>query len=142
MALCFQYFSGLPTTRQHVMVMQKHPIQPLCTDGNGTMRFKGNAIVRYLLDNGPFDLNHLAIIDATQQDREQFAQLIGYSLSGFGELSYVSSDTYDAAERMAAGQDERDARIADLERKLSAVREAMQALVPQLFQIHPDDLRA
>ncbi|HEY9661654.1 MAG TPA: hypothetical protein V6C65_24625, partial [Allocoleopsis sp.] len=31
----------------------------------------------------------------------QFAQLIGYSLSGFGDLSYVSDETYAAASSMA-----------------------------------------
>lgn len=32
------------------------------------------------------------------EDREQFAQLIGYSLSGFADLSYVSNKTYNAAD--------------------------------------------
>ena len=88
----------------------RHPIQPLAADDHGTVRFKANAIVRYLLDAGPFDMTHLAVIPASQEDREQFAQLIGYSLSGFGELSYVRDDTYEAAAKMADGRDERDAR--------------------------------
>jgi len=71
----------------------KHPIQPIAPDKNGTMRFKENAIVSYLLDNGPFDMNQLARLPFSNEDWEQFAQLIGYSLSGFGELSYVSDDT-------------------------------------------------
>jgi hypothetical protein len=29
-----------------------------------------------------------------REDWEQFAQLIGYSLDGFGELSYVSQETH------------------------------------------------
>ena len=33
----------------------------------------------------------------TAEDREQFAQLIGYSMSDFGELSYVTDRTYMAA---------------------------------------------
>ena len=60
--------------------MPKHPIQPIEKDEHGTYRFKPNAIVQYLLDKGPFDLNHLAMKAATtpfsQEDREQFAQLI------------------------------------------------------------------
>jgi hypothetical protein len=78
-----------------------HPIQPLIRDEQGVLRFKRNAIVRYLLDCGPFDMNHLAMMDFTDKDREQFAQLIGYSLSGFGELSYVSDETYEKAANSA-----------------------------------------
>jgi len=43
------------------------------------------------------------MIGFPQEDREQFAQLIGYSLSGFGELDYVSDETYEVAERMLRG---------------------------------------
>ncbi len=42
----------------------------------------------------------------SDEDREQFAQLIGYSLNGFGELSYVSEETYEAAERSAEVSDD------------------------------------
>ena len=56
----------------------KHPIQPLQQDKRGTLRFKENKIVQYLLENGPFDLNHLAVKDFPQEDREQFAQLIRF----------------------------------------------------------------
>lgn len=43
-------------------------------------------------------MNDLACMEFSQEDREQFAQLIGYSLSGYGDLSYVSDESYDAAE--------------------------------------------
>ena len=78
--------------------MSKHPVQPLYWDEHGIRRFKENAIVRFLLDAGPFDMNQLAMMPWSDEDREQFAQLIGYSLSGFGELSYVSDETYKRAE--------------------------------------------
>lgn len=82
-----------------------HPIQPIITDSEGVTRFKRNDIVRYLLDNGGIDLNQLGGMPFEQNDWEQFAQLIGYSLGGFSELSYVRDTTYDAAEKMAvAGQ--------------------------------------
>jgi len=74
-----------------------HPVQPLIKEANGTVRFKKNAIVRFLLDAVPFDMNQLAIMEFSDEDREQFAQLIGYSLGGFSELSYVSDATYDRA---------------------------------------------
>lgn len=75
----------------------KHPVQPLITDEHGITRFKKNKIVRFLLDAGPFDLNNIAMMQFSAEDHEQLAQLIGYSLSGFGELSYVSDRTYNAA---------------------------------------------
>lgn len=75
----------------------KHPLQPLVKDEQGTVRFKRNKIVRFLLDAGPYDLNKLACMDWSQEDWEQLAQLIGYSLSGFGELSYVTDKTYNQA---------------------------------------------
>jgi hypothetical protein len=84
----------------------KHPIQPLAKDEYGTLRFKENAIVRYLLDSGPSDMNSLSIMQFSINDREQFAQLIGYSLGGFGELDYVSDETYDKAEKMMAPPEE------------------------------------
>lgn len=116
------------------------PIQPLRKDDRGTLRFKPNEIVQYLLDNGPFDLNHLACQQFSQEDREQFAQLIGYSLSGFGELSYVRDDTLEAAELMVEGTREADARIAALELKIDRARAATKELATALFRIHPDDL--
>lgn len=75
----------------------KHPTQPLYRDQHGTPRFKENKIVRFLLDGGPYDMNKLALMPWSDEDREQFAQLIGYSLVGFGELSYVSDETYEQA---------------------------------------------
>jgi hypothetical protein len=75
----------------------KHPTQPLVAADQGIVRFKPNKIVQFLLDAGPFDLNKLACMNFDAEDREQLAQLIGYSLSGFSELSYVSDKTYKAA---------------------------------------------
>lgn len=72
-----------------------HPIQPLVKDSDGIVRFKANGIVRYLLDNGVFDLNHISVHDFPQEDREQFAQLIGYSWSGACDLSYMSNEVID-----------------------------------------------
>lgn len=79
----------------------KHPMQPLFKDKRGIVRFKENTIVRYLIDVGDIDLNIIASGDFSQEDREQFAQLIGYSLSGYGELGYVSDETYEKAEQMS-----------------------------------------
>lgn len=118
----------------------KHPIQPIYTDPNGTYRFKENGIVKFLLDNGGFDMNKLAMMDFSREDREQFAQLIGYSLSGFGELGYVSDETFNAAEIMAERPGEAQARIQALEDMLNKVREGLKIAAPAVFRIHPDDL--
>lgn len=118
-----------------------HPIQSLEPDPQGRLRFKANAIVKYLLEKGPFDMNHLAAQGFTQDDQEQFAQLIGYSLSGFGTLSYVSSETLNAATKMQAdGVSEVEARNTYLRETLDGLKQALRAPVVHLFGLHPDDL--
>lgn len=97
------------------------PTQPVVWDGD-VLRFQCNAVVRYLLDwctakanpnrpefqrphidiNGPApDLNVLSCMDFPREDWEQFYQLIGYSVSGYGSLSFVSDATYNKAARRA-----------------------------------------
>ncbi len=80
----------------------KHPMQPVYRAPDGMIRFKENKIVQFLLDAGPFDLNQLAMMAFEDEDHEQLAQLIGYSVSGFGELPYVSDETFEAADKMLA----------------------------------------
>jgi len=118
-----------------------HPIQPIVTDEHGTQRFKANAIVRHLLDAGKIGMNELASMPFDQNDREQFAQLIGYSLCGFSELSYVRDSTYEVAVAMSKSvETEQQLRIQTLESKLKKVRETMREIVPELFRIAPEDL--
>lgn len=76
-------------------------MQPVERDYRGVIRFKANAIVCFLLDAGPYDMNALAQMPFKREDYEQFAQLIGYSVSGFGDLSYASTETIEAADRAA-----------------------------------------
>lgn len=67
-------------------------MQPI-VKSDSVIRFKANAIVALLLEESAkrgFNLNDLAIRDFSQADWEQFYQLIGYSLSGYHELSNVS----------------------------------------------------
>lgn len=67
-----------------------HPMQPLVKDSKGVVRFKENQIVQHLLDtHSTCDLNDLACMNFTKEDRQQFAQLLGYSLAEYGELSYA-----------------------------------------------------
>lgn len=77
----------------------RHPIQPLVTV-NGVVRFKKNTIVRDLLDHASkhgFDLNVIALKGYSDDDQQHLAQLIGYSLSGYGGLPYASDEVYNAA---------------------------------------------
>ena len=84
--------------------MPENPMQPFVLKNN-VVRFQENAIVRTLLDAASdgrkLDLNDIACMDFSQDDRCQFAQLIGYSLCGYHELSYVS-DQHAAAATTAA----------------------------------------
>ena len=84
-----------------------HPMQPVVEDKHGHLRFRENAIVCALLDRDEErgrvypdfpartdgGLNWIAMQDFSQEDQEQFAQLIGYSISGYHELSYVSDES-------------------------------------------------
>jgi hypothetical protein len=80
--------------------MMGHPIQPIVLDESGTPRFKENKIVRFLVDWGRergMGLNELAAMPFDREDFEQLAQLLGYSVGGFGELSYASDAVYEHA---------------------------------------------
>jgi hypothetical protein len=70
----------------------KHPMQPVGRSPNGNLRFKANTIVEYLLNHGGIDMNKLALLHFEPEEREHFAQLIGYSVSGYADLSYASPD--------------------------------------------------
>lgn len=75
---------------------------------------RANAIVCYVVAHakrlvsrnpvhaGRLDLNALAMMKFPQEDREQFAQLMGYSICGYHELSYVSDES--AAEASLAAK--------------------------------------
>lgn len=87
------------TTRNVRRSRTTHPTQPLVYDAHRVLRFKRSRIVEVLLASGPLDMNTLAVMEFSDEDRVQFAQLIGYSLSGFSELSYVSDRAYERAMR-------------------------------------------
>lgn len=81
------------------------PHQPIEIDANGTARFRANAIVRFLLDwasQRGMSLNDLALIPFSDDDRAQFAQLIGYSVYGWGDLHYVSPENFARADAVVA----------------------------------------
>lgn len=72
------------------------PMQPIGYDSHGIPRFRENRIVDWLLKKcqaDGFGLNTIARMHAQGEfdDAEmiQLSQLIGYSVSGYGDLSYV-----------------------------------------------------
>lgn len=120
----------------------KHPIQPLEFDERGTLRFKTNKLVRHLLDHGGFDMNAIGGMTFSNEDRQQFAQLTGYSLNGYGELPYVDDETYCVAAAMShEKKSEVQARVEYLEKELKTLRDALRKPMANLFGVHPDDLK-
>lgn len=87
--------------------MSETPLQPIVTV-DGVIRFEANPLVRLLYAEASAgrqcDLNRLAetLPHAERRHWEQLAMLLGYSLAGFAELSYVSDQTYAIAEEKAA----------------------------------------
>lgn len=80
----------------------RHPMQPLYLDVHGVVRFRPNKIVRALLEQGRFDMNEVARMSPDPVDHMQLAQIIGYSVSGFGDLSYADPAVVAQADRLAA----------------------------------------
>lgn len=117
----------------------RHPIQKIESG-----RFVPNKIVQHLLDwatERGMGMNELALMGFSKSDRQQFAQLIGYSLSGYGSLiGYVDDDAFNAALKMADGMSEEEARIEVLQDELNALRLALKNPMARLFGVHPDDL--
>ena len=87
------------------------PIQPIVLVNN-VKRFKANEIVKLLASTHPkFDANTLAMMNFTQEDREQFEQLCGVSLQYAADCSYFSKVTLDAAELMHEENIDKEAAI-------------------------------
>lgn len=81
---------------------RKHPLQKIHVTDRGTVRFVENKIVSHLLDAYPGGLNALARLFRNEvDDYEQLMMLIGYSVSGFGDLD-LNRRTIATADRIAA----------------------------------------
>jgi hypothetical protein len=110
------------------------------------LRFKENKIVTHLLECGKqrlrVDMNSIAVEDFSAEDRAQFAQLIGYSLSGAGDLSYMPSRIIETAmEIHERGVTPEMARMKQLESQLEAIKEGLKEPIAALYDMHPADLR-
>jgi hypothetical protein len=84
---------------------ERPTLRPLVIANDGMVRFKPNAACRWLIDEGGRRglgfMNSLATVEMSAEDRMEFAQLIGYSVGGYSELSYVTDESSEAAEREA-----------------------------------------
>jgi len=90
-------------------IATEFPMQPIELDLHGVVRFKANKVVEVLAAHAHstgLDLNRLAVtVDcygASQRDWEQFSQLTGYSVSGYGDLSYVRTSVIERADKIAS----------------------------------------
>lgn len=97
----------------------RRPSQPIVKDEQGIERYRENKVVMTLFKESGFDMNRLAEMGFSDEDRSQFAQLIGYSVSGYGDLDY--------AQNVARDTSYVD-RCLDLESKLSKVTEERDQL--------------
>ena len=118
----------------------KHPIQKIYKrKEDGRECFVPNAIVEWMLNNAytksgeKIDMNFLTMLDFDKEDRQQFAQLTGYSLSGFSSLSYVDEATFYAAKNNSTTENY-------YEKLVKKLKEDLRKPVSELFEIHPDDL--
>lgn len=118
----------------------KHPIQKTYKrKEDGRECFVPNAIVEWMLKNAytksgeKIDMNSLAMLGFDKEDRQQFAQLIGYSLSGFSELSYTDNSIIHAVYTNSPAEDY-------YEKLVKKLKKGLRKPISDLFQIHPDDL--
>lgn len=84
----------------------RHPMQPIVMAEDKVVRFQPNKIIKWLLDTGKIDLNLIAIAAAEYRafdndDQMQLAMLIGYSVSGFGDLDYADPAVVSEADAIA-----------------------------------------
>lgn len=68
-----------------------HIQQQIVEVEGGILRFRKNKIIEILLQGveSKGGMNYIAQLDVPDEDRAQFAQLIGYSVSGYQTLSYA-----------------------------------------------------
>lgn len=82
------------------------PMQPIAWDGKGVIRFQDNKVITMLLEAGVLNLNSIAgqCIEKKipRADQMQFWQMLGYSVSGFGDLSFATKEMVAAADEIAA----------------------------------------
>lgn len=89
--------------------MSRFPDQPMHVDADGVVRFIKNRAVCELYERSlaaGYGLHELAKDAArgnyTKDELSQLAQLLGYSVSGFGDLSYADPEDVARLDEQAA----------------------------------------
>lgn len=80
--------------------MSDHPMQPVVLV-DGVPRFKANSIVRFLLDQGPLNLDILSRLPFTAEDYTHFMQLLGTSVAVYGDLPGSPPELVEKADLLA-----------------------------------------
>jgi len=72
-------------------------------DDRGTARFKANAVVEWLFNTQRISLNDIAMYrdQFPAEDVEEFWQMLGYSVIGYGDLSFAQPETVEQADEAA-----------------------------------------
>lgn len=119
--------------------MKKHPTQPIVEDKHKTLRFKENKIVSKLLDFASergYDMNEIAMGGFSKEDRQQFAQLIGYSVCGYSDLSYSEPNAYEIAMAIHEnGKTEQEAKLEYYENLVAELKKQLKEPISNLFNI-------
>lgn len=119
----------------------QHPFQPLyltSSEENAVLRFKKNNIIDYLFTSGKLDLNAIMGMGFPVEDYEQLAQLLGYSHSGFGSLSYVRNETWYGAREASKGHDSMlMARYTALTKELADIKAIIKKHRDELDELLP-----
>ena len=86
-------------------ILLLHPEQPIGMASDGVIRFKGNSIIKELKRTRALDLNKISVRvqrgDFPMEDYVQLTQLLGYSVSGWGDLSTSPPEMVAAADKEA-----------------------------------------
>jgi len=83
--------TGTPTRKVDLRKQRRPPMQPIYVDGDNIVRFRANAIVRWLVDSGRVDLNDVTknMDSMNRYDIAQFWQMLGTSVSAFCGYDFV-----------------------------------------------------
>jgi hypothetical protein len=83
-------------------VGKKQPMQPIVVADDGVVRFQANKVIEWIVDSGKVSLDDVAMLKVPVGDKEQFWQMLGYSVSGYGGLLFVRRKTRLKASSKAA----------------------------------------
>jgi len=124
----------------------KHPMQRLCKDEHGTLRYSQNnaveALYQKLLSMGVDPFTFLSTVpEVTKDDVAQFWQLIGHSWHATGNQQHVTEEMQQTALRIyETGEGELESRNRYLEKRHAKMVKKLAPLCSHVFDIDIDDL--